>query len=147
MMELENRVADVPLVSRFDIGDIETEALLRSFLTGIPCQWHAGGGLARHEAWYAGHLHMCLRAAGADVRSEDASGRGHADMAVLAGGQDFVLEFKAVDGEDGAEAALERMRERDYAGKCRRRDRPVHLVGVACGREARNLLEIRAEPT
>ena len=221
LMELENRMADVPLMSRFDVGDIGTEALLfqtgyltvaeersdgfdtlyrlalpnrevrlslnrgflahlgkpaleaagdgrklvsllaagdfggfaallRSFLAGIPCQWHAGGGLARYEAWYAGLLHMCLQAAGADVRPEDASGRGRADMAVLAGGQAFVLEFKAVDGPDGAEAALdaamERMRDRDYAGKYRGRGMPVHLLGVACGREARNLLEIRAEP-
>ncbi len=220
-MELENRVADTPLVSRFDVGDIGTEALLfqtgyltiteeipdgfdrlyrldypnqevrlslnrgllaylgkegreplddgrelvsllevndfggfaarlRSYLAEIPYQWHARGDLARYEAWYAGLLHMCLRAIGVELRAEEASGRGRADMVALTGGQVFVLEFKVVERDDGAEAALDlalaQMRERGYADRYRHRGEPVHLVGVACGREARNLLEIRAEP-
>jgi len=49
---------------------------------------------------------------------------------------------------DGAQAALAaafaRMRGRGYAD--RYRGRAVHLVAMACGREARNLLEVRAEP-
>ena len=35
---------------------------LRSYLSGIPYQWHATGDLARYEAWYASLLHMCFRA-------------------------------------------------------------------------------------
>ena len=125
-------------------------AVLRSYLSGIPYQWHATGDLARYEAWYASLLHMCFRAIGVDVRAEDASRRGRADMVVLTGGQVFVLEFKMADGERDAEAALDaaisQMRERGYAEKYRDRGEPVHLIGVACGREARTLLEIRAEP-
>ena len=34
-------------------------------------------------------------------------------------------------GPDGAEAAMEQMRDRDCAGKHRGRRRPVHLVGIA----------------
>ncbi len=221
-MELENRMADRSLVSKFDVDDIGVEALLfqtgyltiaeelgdgfdtlyrldypnlevrtslnrgllrhlgkgrvpledgrdlralleandfagfgdrlRSYLSGIPYQWHATGDLARYEAWYASLLHMCLRAVGVDVRAEDASSRGRADMVVLTGGQVFVLEFKMAegDGDAAAEAALEaaiaQMRERGYADKYRNRGEPVHLLGVACGREARNLLAVRAEP-
>ena len=220
-MELESRVADMSLVSKFDVNDIGIEALLfqtgyltiaderrddfdnlyrlaypnlevrvslnrglldhlgkagkeqldrgrelrelleandfegfgdmlRSYLSGIPYQWHATGDLARYEAWYASLLHMCFRAIGVDVRAEDASSRGRADMVVLTGGQVFVLEFKMADGEGDAEAALDaatsQMRERGYAEKYRDRGDPIHLVGVVCGREARTLLKIRAEP-
>ena len=92
---------------------------------------------------------MCFRAMGTDVRAEDSSGRGRADMAVLTGGQVFVLEFKMAENESGADAALEaalsQMRERGYAEKYRGRGKPVHLVAVACGREARNFLKVRAE--
>ncbi|MYF69748.1 MAG: AAA family ATPase [Proteobacteria bacterium] len=219
-MQLENRMADMSLVSKFDVGDIGIEALLfqtgyltiteeqkkrfrtfyrldypnlevqlslndellryldktgtepldrgrefcalleandfegfakllRSYLSGIPYQWHASGDLARYEAWYASLLHMCFRAVGADLRVEDASSHGRADMVVLTGGQVFIFEFKMANSEDNAETALDaaiaQMRERGYAGKYRGRGAPVHLVGVACGREARNLLEIRAE--
>ena len=124
--------------------------VLRSYLSGIPYQWHATGDLARYEAWYASLLHMCFRAVGVDARAEDASSRGRADIVVLTGGQVFVLEFKMADGEGDAEAALDaaigQMRERGYAEKYRDRGEPIQLIGVACGREARTLLEIRAEP-
>ncbi len=220
-MELENRMADRSLVSRFDVDDIGIEALLfqtgyltiaeersdgfdtlyrldypnlevrtslnrgllqhlgtaaveaagqgrelrallqandfagfadllRSYLSGIPYQWHATGDLARYEAWYASLLHMCLSAVGVDVRAEDASSHGRADMVVLTGGQVFVIEFKVAEGDGDAEAALEaavaQMRGRGYADRWRRHGEPVHLLGVACGRKARNLLKIRAEP-
>ena len=123
---------------------------LKAYFAGIPYQWHATGDLARHEAWYAGLLHMCFRAVGVDARSEEASSHGRADMVALTGGQVFVFEFKMAETAGEAEAALEaalaQMRDRGYAEKHRDRKEPVHLVAVACGREARNLLDIRVEP-
>ncbi len=44
------------------------------------------------------------------------------------------------------DAAMVQMRKRGYAEKYRDLGEPVHLIDMACGREARNLLEIRAEP-
>ena len=67
---------------------------LRAWLSGIPYQWHAKGELARYEAWYASLLYMCLRAVAVELRVEEASHRGRADMVVRLGGQVFVLEFK-----------------------------------------------------
>ena len=123
---------------------------LRAYLSGIPYQWYASGNLARYEAWYASLLHMCFRFIGVDLRVEDASSHGRADMVVLTGGQVFVLEFKMPEGNGDAaavlDAAMGQMRERGYAEKYRGHGEPVHLIGVACGPEARNLLEIRAEP-
>ncbi len=120
---------------------------LRSWLAGIPYQWHATGDLARYEAWYASLLHMCLRAIGVEVRSEESSSHGRADMVIPLGGEVFVIEFKMAESAHHAEAALDaafaQMRERRYADRyC---GQPVHLVAVACGREARNLLDVRAE--
>ena len=203
-MELENRMVDMSLVSKFDVDDIGIEALLfqtgyltiaeeqkegfrtyyrldypnlevrislndellgylgkkgrepldegralctllqanefggfaerlRSYLSGIPYQWHARGDLARYEAWYASLLHMCFRSIGVDVRVEDASHHGRADMVVLTGGQVFVLEFKMAEGQGDVVAALDaamaQMRERGYAEKYRDRGEPVHLIG------------------
>ena len=123
---------------------------LRAWLAGIPYQWHTKGDLARYEAWYASLLYMCLRAVGVDLSVEEASHHGRADLVVRLSGQVFVLEFKMADGaEDGAaalDAAMAQMRERGYAETYRDHDGPVHLIGVACGREARNLLDLRAEP-
>ncbi len=125
-------------------------AMLRSWLSGIPYRWHDKGSLARHEAWYASLLYMCLRSAGADLGVEEASSRGRADMTVRLGGQVFILEFKMAEGAGGAEAALDaavrQMRDRGYGEKYRAPGRRVHLIGVACGRGERNITGIRAEP-
>jgi len=124
-------------------------ATLKAYLASIPYQWHVTGDLARYEAWYASLLHMCFRVIGVDVRAEEASSRGRADMVVQTGGQVFVLEFKMAEDADATEAALEaaftQMRARGYADRYRDRQEPVHLIAVACGREARNLLEVRVE--
>ncbi len=112
---------------------------LRSFFAGIPYQWQGSNGPARYEAWYAGMLYACFRTIGLDLRVEDSSSRGRADMAVLHGGQVFVFEFKMADGEDDRDAAagqaIEQIREKGYADKYRDRNEPVHLIGVAFGRD------------
>jgi len=120
---------------------------LGTWLSGIPYQWHDRSDMARYEAWYASLLYMCFRAIGVDVRSEEATSRGRADMVVPLGDEVFILEFKMAESAKEAESALEaafaQMRDRGYAD--RYRGRAVHLVAVACGREVRNLLEVKAE--
>ena len=107
----------------------------------------ASSGPVRYEAWYAGMLYACFRAIGLDLRVEDSSARGRADMAVLRGGQVFVLEFKMANGEGGGDAAAQeaigQMRDRGYAEKYMDRG-AVHLVGVAFSREGRNLSALKA---
>lgn len=93
---------------------------------------------------------MGLRAIGLEVRTAAVSGQGRTDMAVLTGEQVFIFKFRMAESPNGAEDALEaafrEMRERDYAEKYMDCEKSVHLVAVACGREARDLLEVRAEP-
>lgn len=218
-MSLERRVSDAGLVSRFDVGDIGTDALLfqtgyltiaeeswdgvealytldypnfevcrslnhglleyatrrgreavdrgkelarllaendfdgfgerlQAYLSGIPHQWYDGSRVERYEAHYAGMLYMAFRLIGLDLRAEDASSHGRADMVVFHGGQVFVLEFKMAAGDGDTERMLDgavaQMRDRGYAEKYRDRGEPIHLVGVAFGGDERNLLGIRA---
>ncbi len=62
----------------------------------------------------------------------------------------FFFEFKMVDTADETEAALEtalvQIRDRGYAEKYRDRMEPIHFIAIACGRDTRNLLDIRVEP-
>jgi len=122
---------------------------LRAYLASIPYQWH-NKDLARYEAWYAGLLHMGLRAIGVEVRSEDSSSRGRSDLVVLTGGQVFLFAFKMVDTANETEAALAaalaQIRDRGYAGKYCDRPEPIHRIAIACGRDTRTLLDIRVEP-
>ncbi|MDE0104488.1 MAG: AAA family ATPase [Bryobacterales bacterium] len=122
---------------------------LRSFFAGVPYQWRENAEFARYEAWYAGMLYACFRTIGAELRVEDSSSRGRADMVLLHGGQVFAMEFKMAGDGQGAERAtaraLAQIRELGYWEKYRGRGEPIHLVGVAFGRRERNLLGVRAE--
>ena len=118
---------------------------LRSFFAGIPYQWQGTHGPARYEAWYAGMLYACFRTIGLDLRVEDSSSRGRADMVVLHGRQVFVFEFKMVDGEgDGdavAQSAIEQIQNKGYAEKYQDRSELVHLIGVVFSN--RNLATVK----
>ena len=122
-------------------------AHLKSFFAGIPYQWRTENGPARYEAWYAGMLYAFLNAVELDVRVEESSGRGRADMVVLHAGQVFVFEFKMTDGEDGLEAALDgaiaQIKEKGYAEKYRGGGEAIHLIGVAISKDI-NLVEVKA---
>ncbi len=70
---------------------------------------------------------------------EESSARGRADMVVHTGRSVFVPEFRVVQDRSGADA------EPCYAEKYMGAGNPVHRLAVVCGREERNILEIRAE--
>ncbi len=122
-------------------------ATLRAWLASIPYQWHTTDDLARYEAWYASLLHMVFRSIGVEVHAEVATSHGRADLVVHLGDQVFILEFKMAASADDVETALNaafiQMRARGYADTYH--GQPVHLIAIACGREVRNLLEVRAE--
>ena len=119
---------------------------LRAFFAGIPYQWQTTNGPARYEAWYAGMLYACFRTIGLDLRVEDSSDRGRADMVVLHGGQVFVFEFNMAtgggDSDAAARSAIQQIQGKGYAEKYRSRGEPIHMVGVAFDPDSRNLATI-----
>ena len=139
------------LLDRLESNDFEgfTESL-QSYMAGLPHQWWGGAGrLGEYEAHYAAMLYMLLCGVGAQVQPEESSSQGRSDLVIRHGGQVFVLEFKlAADGggvEAVLDAALSQIRERGYAEKYQTRGEPVHLLGLAFGKEDRTLLGLRAE--
>ena len=122
---------------------------LKAFLASIPYQWPATADLTRYEAWYAGILYACFRAKGVDLRLEESTARGRADMVLLHGGQVFVMEFKVTEEAEKAESAtagaLRQLRERGYADKYLDTGQPVHLLALVFGQKERNLISIHAE--
>ena len=139
------------LLERLETNDFDGfREQLHACLAGLPHQWRDSGYLGQYESHYAAMLYLTFRAVGADVRAEEASLQGRADMVLLHGGQVFILEFKmAKDGQDAEAAmaeAMGQMRRRGYADKYRAGNELVHLIGVVFGSQERNLLAVRAEP-
>ena len=114
------------------------EELFRTFFASIPYEWHSNNDIARYEGYYASVFYSYFAALGYEITVEDSSSSGRLDMAVLAGGQVYLFEFKVTE-QAGEGAALAQLRERDYAAKYRGRGEPIHLIGVEFSRQTRSV--------
>jgi len=111
------------------------EELFHAFFASIR---YTRNDIARYEGYYASVFYSYFAAPGYEVTVEDSSKQGRLDMAVRAGGHVFLFEFKVVE-QASAGAALQQLRDRDYAAKYRGSGEPIHLVGVEFSSETRNI--------
>ncbi len=122
---------------------------LHSFYAGLPHQWYDVSEVARYEAFYASVLYASLNAVRVDMRAEESTVKGRADLVVLLADQVFVLEIKVVaaagEVESKVEEALAQMREKGYADKYRGRGEAIHLIAVVFSGKERNLAVLRVE--
>ncbi len=138
------------LIRLLQVNDFDGFALeMRSFYAKVPNEWYSSSKVSRYEAFYAGLLFACFIANDVDVKSEESSAEGRADLVVHTGGETFVLEFKvAAEGEKVESKVLEalsQMRGKNYALPHQSRGRKVHLLAVVFSRKDRNLVTLRAE--
>ena len=119
-----------------DVAALESE--LRTLFAAIPHDWHARSEIARYEGYYASVLFGYLDASGLDVRAEESSAAGRADMVVALEDAVWLFELK-IDERASPGAALAQLRERGYADRWRRRGRTIHLVGIHFSEESRTV--------
>ncbi len=127
--------------------------IIQELLPHLPHAWHDRGKLGHHESWYASMLYMSFRTTTANLVVEEMTSHGRSDMVLLHGDQVFVFEFKMVKGKKNMERkirecldkAIKQIRTKKYADKYLDRGEPIHLIGMAFGEKARNLLDIRVE--
>ena len=117
--------------------------LFHAFFASIPYEWHTNNDIANYEGYYASVFYSYFAALGYEITVEEStveesSSHGRLDMAVRAGGQVYLFEFKVVELAP-AGSALAQLRERDYAAKYRGGGEPIHLIGVEFSRDTRNV--------
>ncbi len=124
--------------------------LFHAFFASIPYQRHAArrcrrtnNDIADYEGFYASVFYSYFAALGYEITVEEStveesSSHGRLDMAVRAGGQVYLFEFKVVDLTPPG-SALAQLQERDYAAKYRGEGQPIHLIGVEFSRDTRNV--------
>ena len=112
--------------------------LFQAFFASIPYQWYTNNHIADYEGYYASVFFSYFAALGYDLTVEDATSHGRVDLAVRAGGQVFLFEFKVVEMEPEG-AALAQLQSRNYAAKYRHLGQPIHLIGVEFSRQSRNV--------
>ena len=124
--------------------------LFHAFFASIPYQRHAArrcrrtnNDIADYEGFYASVFYSYFAALGYEITVEEStveesSSHGRLDMAVRAGGQVYLFEFKVVDLTPPG-SALAHLQERDYAAEYRGEGQPIHLIGVEFSRDTRNV--------
>ena len=139
--------------------------LFHAFFASIPYQWYTNNDIANYEGFYASVFYSYFAALGYEIVVEESSSHGRLDMAVRAGGQVYLFEFKVVELAPPG-SALAQLRERDYAAKYRGRGEPIqmggnrprsegaglgegqaiHLIGVEFSRDTRNVTAFEVAP-
>ena len=112
--------------------------LFHAFFASIPYEWHTNNDIANYEGYYASVFYSYFAALGYEIVVEESSSHGRLDMAVRAGGQVYLFEFKVMELAPPG-SALAQLRERDYAAKYRGGGEPIQLIGVEFSRETRNV--------
>ena len=114
------------------------KGLFHAFYASIPYQWYTNNDIANYEGFYASVFYSYFAALGYEIVVEESSNHGRLDMAVRAGGQVYLFEFKVVELAP-AGSALAQLQEQDYAAKYRGEGQPIHLIGVEFSRDTRNV--------
>ena len=141
-VEHSARLYDLLLVNDFD----GLETLFEAFFASIPYQWHTNNEIAHYEGYYASVFYSYFASLGLAIAVEDSSREGRLDMAVEFNGNVYLFEFKVVE-RASAGAAIQQLKERDYAAKYRGRGEAIFLIGVEFSRETRSVAAFEVEST
>ena len=134
--QTENSMRLARLLEAHDCAGLRE--LFHAFFASIPYQWYTNNDIANYEGFYASVFYSYFAALGYEVAVEESSSHGRLDMAVRAGGQVYLFEFKVVELAPPG-SALRQLQERDYAAKYRGEGQPIHLIGVEFSRDTRNV--------
>ena len=134
--QTENSMRLARLLEAHDCAGLRE--LFHAFFASIPYQWYTNNDTADYEGFYASVFYSYFAALGYEIVVEESSSHGRLDMAVRAGGQVYLFEFKVVELAP-AGSALGKLQERDYAAKYRGGGGPIHLIGVEFSRDTRNV--------
>ena len=141
-VSLNHRLSRLKLLRARDWPGLQ--ALFTALFASIPHDWYRNHPIARYEGYHASIFSSHFAALGLDIRLEDVTNQGRIDMTVLFDGQVLLFEFKVVElSPEGA--ALQQLKDRAYADKCRSRGEPIHLIGVEFSKAQRRVVGIGVE--
>ncbi len=137
-----NSVALYQLLLANDFDGLKN--LFQSFFASIPYHWYTNNDIQSFEGYYASVFYSYFASLGLDVTVEDATNLGRIDMTLLFNNQVYIFEFKVVElAPEGK--ALAQIKAKDYAGKFKSLNEPIHLVGVEFSKENRNVVGFEVE--
>ena len=137
----------IALIETLQANDFaKLEQLFHSLFASIPNDWYRNNPIYEYEGYYASIFYSHFAALGLDIVLEDVTNHGRIDMTVLFNGNVYIFEFKVNKnkygiGQNGEpNAALQQMKDRNYADKYKYRNEPIHLIGIEFSKRNRNVV-------
>ena len=133
-----------------------------SFFASIPYDWYRKNTIAQYEGYYASIFYCYFTALGLDVRAEDVTNQGQADLTVFFEDRVYVFEFKVIEMTE-AGSALQQIKDKRYYekyltgsaetgfksvspddfagthGRASLQQENIYLIGVEFSRDSRNI--------
>ena len=100
-----------------------------------------GSQVDKNEHYYHALLYTLLTSFGADIRAEEPTAKGQADLTLVMPKGIYVMEIKY---EHTADEALAQIDRKGYAEKYRSDGRPVTKIGISFSSSERNITEWKA---
>ncbi len=120
-------------------GDVEgIKNWVKRLFESIPYHYHINNPMGQYEGYYASVLFSFFMSTGYEVRGEDVSRRGRADIVVMARDKVYVVEIKT----DANEPAIKQIKERRYWEKYEGVGREIYLVGINVDSKGRQVKEM-----
>ena len=112
--------------------------IIDSLIQAVPNQNY----IKDEEKFFHAIIHLIFTMVGTDVRSEVHTPIGRIDTIVLTTDRIFLFEFKL---NESAEAAIQAIKDRNYAESLRHRDLPITAVGVSFSVKTKGVSEWKTE--
>lgn len=127
------------LVQALRQGDIEQlQQVIRSAFASLPHDWYRKNEIAHYEGHWASAFYMFFASCCEEVKAEEATSLGRADMVVMEGGNVYIFEFKMTHAGN-ANSALAQIKEKHYAEKYRATAKQIFEIGVSFNAESKTL--------
>ncbi len=108
---------------------------IKAFFAGLPYQWEKDN---KNEHYYHALLYTLLTAFGANIRAEEPTAKGQADLTLLMPKGIYVMEIKY---DHTAQEALDQIDRKGYSEKYRLDGRPITKVGITFSSKERNITD------
>lgn len=112
----------------------------KSLFSSIPYEWYTAGSLDQYEGYYASVVYSFLASLGFDLRPEQSSSHGRADLILKTDRYVYVIEFKVVEIVGDGQKAIDQIREKGYHDQYVQAGEDVTLVGMDFSKKERNLV-------
>ncbi len=130
--DLQDRLTEV--INRGDIDALGKE--IESLFAGVPYHNYIRNDMNKYEGYYASLIYAYLQSLGYEMRAEDVTNVGRADLTMIMKDKIYIFEIKV----DTKESPIKQIKERQYYKKYENQNKPIYLIGVNIDSKERNIV-------